>query len=122
MLLTKGPKEREKLRADLLSLFETDFPEVRGRVLRLENGPPVGYPVQFRVSGEDISLVRKYARDVAEQVRKNPHMRNVNLDWDEPSKVIHLEIDQDRARVLGVSPMTGMNAMPPRGRTSRKRF
>jgi multidrug efflux pump len=103
VLLTKGPKEREKLRADLLSLFETDFPEVRGRVLRLENGPPVGYPVQFRVSGEDIGLVRKLARDVAEQVRKNPHMRNVNLDWDEPSKVIHLEIDQDRARVLGVS-------------------
>lgn len=103
VLLTKGPKEREKLRADLLSLFETDFPEVRGRVLRLENGPPVGYPIQFRVSGEDISLVRKYAREVAEEVRKNPHVRNVNLDWDEPSKAIRLEIDQDRARVLGVS-------------------
>lgn len=103
VLLTKGPKEREKLRADLLKLFEVDFPELRGRVLRLENGPPVGYPVQFRVSGEDISLVRNYARQVAEQVRKNPHMRNVNLDWDEPSKVIRLVIDQDRARVLGVS-------------------
>lgn len=103
VLLTKGPKEREKLRADLLSLFETDFPEVRGRVLRLENGPPVGYPIQFRVSGEDIGLVRKLAREVAVEVRKNPHMRNVNLDWDEPSKVIRLEIDQDRARVLGVS-------------------
>ncbi|MBL8297237.1 MAG: efflux RND transporter permease subunit [Rhodanobacteraceae bacterium] len=103
VLLTKGPKQREKLRADLLALFETDFPEVRGRVLRLENGPPVGYPIQFRVSGEDLGLVRKLAREVADQVRKNPHMRNVNLDWDEPSKVIHLEIDQDRARVLGVS-------------------
>lgn len=103
VLLTKGPQEREHLRADLLKLFETDFPEVRGRVLRLENGPPVGYPIQFRVSGEDIGLVRKLAREVADEVRKNPHMRNVNLDWDEPSKVIHLDIDQDRARVLGVS-------------------
>ncbi|MBN8741578.1 MAG: multidrug transporter AcrB [Lysobacterales bacterium 69-70] len=103
VLLTKSLREREKLRADLLALFESDFPEVRGRVLRLENGPPVGYPIQFRISGEDIGLVRKYAREVAEQVRRNPHMRNVNLDWDEPSKVIRLEIDQDRARVLGVS-------------------
>ncbi|TDR40327.1 multidrug efflux pump [Tahibacter aquaticus] len=103
VLLTKGPQEREKLRADLLRLFEVDFPELRGRVLRLENGPPVGYPIQFRISGEDIALVRTYARQVAEQVRKNPHMRNVNLDWDEPSKVIRLVIDQDRARVLGVS-------------------
>ncbi len=103
VLLTKGPREREHLRADLLKLFEVDFPEVRGRVLRLENGPPVGYPIQFRVSGEDIGLVRKLAREVADQVRKNPHMRNVNLDWDEPSKVIRLDIDQDRARVLGVS-------------------
>jgi len=103
VLLTKGPQEREQLRADLLKLFEADFPEVRGRVLRLENGPPVGYPIQFRVSGEDIGLVRKLAREVADEVRKNPHMRNVNLDWDEPSKVIRLEIDQDRARVLGVS-------------------
>ncbi|WP_313919139.1 efflux RND transporter permease subunit [Tahibacter sp.] len=103
VLLTKGPQERERLRADLLKLFEVDFPEVRGRVLRLENGPPVGYPIQFRVSGEDIGLVRKLAREVADEVRKNPHMRNVNLDWDEPSKVIRLDIDQDRARVLGVS-------------------
>ncbi|UXI69025.1 efflux RND transporter permease subunit [Tahibacter amnicola] len=103
VLLTKGPKEREQLRTALLRLFETDFPELRGRVLRLENGPPVGFPVQFRVSGEDIATVRQYARQVAEVVRKHPHMRNVNLDWDEPSKVIRLQIDQDRARVLGVS-------------------
>ena len=82
VLLTKGSQEREKLRADLLKLFETDFPELRGRVLRLENGPPVGYPIQFRVSGEDIGLVRKLAREVATEVRKNPHVRNVNLDWD----------------------------------------
>ena len=103
VLLTRSLPEREHLRADLLKLFETDFSELRGRVSRLENGPPVGYPVQFRVSGEDIPTVRKFAHQVADVVRQNPHARNVNLDWDEPSKVIRLNIDQDRARVLGVS-------------------
>ncbi|MEO8672946.1 MAG: efflux RND transporter permease subunit [Tahibacter sp.] len=103
VVLAKGTHEREILRTDLLRLFEADFPEVRGRVLRLENGPPVGYPIQFRISGEDIATVRKLAREVAVEVRKNPHMRNVNLDWEEPSKVIRLAIDQDRARMMGVS-------------------
>ena len=71
---------------------------------RLENGPPVGYPVQFRVSGEHIDRVRAHraTRSMA-KVRANPHVANVNLDWDEPSKVVRLEIDQDRARALGVS-------------------
>ena len=103
VLLSKDIQGREALRKDLLKLFDTDFSELRARVLRLENGPPVGYPVQFRISGEDIPTVREIARKVADTVRKNPHMRNVNLDWDEPSKVIRLSIDQDRARVLGVS-------------------
>ena len=103
VVLAKDTTAREALRLDLLKLFDTDFSELRARVLRLENGPPVGYPVQFRVSGEDIATVRGLARQVADVVRKNPHMRNVNLDWDEPSKVIRLQIDQDRARVLGVS-------------------
>jgi len=103
VLLTKGPREREQLRADLIALFEHDFTELRARVLRLENGPPVGYPVQFRVSGEDVAKVRELARKAADVVRQNPHVRNVNLDWEEPSKVVRLAIEQERARVLGVS-------------------
>jgi len=103
VLLTKGTREREQLRADLIMLFEHDFSELRARVLRLENGPPVGYPVQFRISGADIPTVRALARKAADIVRTNPHMRNVNLDWEEPSKVVRLSIDQERARVLGVS-------------------
>jgi multidrug efflux pump len=103
VLLTKNLHDREKLRADLIALFDQDFPELRARVLRLENGPPVGYPVQFRVSGADIPTVRALAREVAGVMRQNPHMRNVNHDWDEPSKVVRLAIDQERARVLGVS-------------------
>ncbi len=103
VLLTRSPEERETLRSDLLALFEQDYPELRGRVIRLENGPPVGYPLQFRVSGAQIADVRGIARNVAAVVRENPHARNVNLDWEEPSKVVRLAIDQDRARVLGVS-------------------
>jgi multidrug efflux pump len=103
VLLTHGIVEREALRKDLLHLFDEDFPELRARVVRLENGPPVGYPLQFRVSGADLASVRDLARKVADVVRTNEHTRNVNLDWEEPSKVIRLAIDQDRARVLGVS-------------------
>ena len=77
------------------------FPELQLRVTRLENGPPVGYPLQFRVSGEHVDRVRAIAHQVAERVRANPHAANVNLDWDEPSKVVRLRIDQDRARALG---------------------
>jgi multidrug efflux pump len=103
VLLTKGQKQREQLRNDLIALFEHDFSSVRARVLRLENGPPVGYPVQFRISGADIASVRELARKTADIVRKNTNVHNVNLDWEEPSKVVRLAIDQERARVLGVS-------------------
>jgi multidrug efflux pump len=103
VLLTKNIKQREQLRMDLIALFEHDFTSLRARVLRLENGPPVGYPVQFRVAGADIATVRELARKTADIVRQNPHVHNVNLDWEEPSKVVRLAIDQERARVLGVS-------------------
>jgi multidrug efflux pump len=103
VLLTKGSRQREQLRSDLIALFEHDFTELRARVLRLENGPPVGYPVQFRISGADIPTVRELARKAADVVRQNNNVHNVNLDWEEPSKVVRLAIDQERARVLGVS-------------------
>ena len=60
------------MRARLLALFDDDFPALRGRVSRLENGPPVGFPVQFRVSGEDIGKVRAIAREVADVMRADP--------------------------------------------------
>ena len=94
---------REELRTWLIEEIASRFPELQLRVTRLENGPPVGYPIQFRVSGEHIDQVRAIARQVAGQVRANPHVVNVNLDWDEPSKVVRLVIDQNRARTLGVS-------------------
>ncbi|MBM3105327.1 efflux RND transporter permease subunit [Pseudomonas sp. P66] len=103
VVLAKTIEEREALRTWLIATLDEQFPEMRSRVTRLENGPPVGYPVQFRVTGEHIEQVRALARKVAAKVRENPHVVNVHLDWEEPSKVVYLNIDQDRARALGVS-------------------
>ena len=103
VLLARDIEGREALRTWLIGLFDEEFTDVQARVSRLENGPPVGFPIQFRVSGEHVDEVRRLAKLVAERVRANPHVTNVNLDWDEPSKVVRLAIDQERARVLGVS-------------------
>jgi len=103
VVLAKNIEEREALRTWLIETLNEQFPALRSRVTRLENGPPVGYPVQFRVTGEHIEEVRALARKVAAKVRENPHVVNVHLDWEEPSKVVYLNIDQDRARALGVS-------------------
>ncbi|GFM74726.1 resistance-nodulation-cell division (RND) efflux transporter [Pseudomonas cichorii] len=103
VVLTKTIEDREALRSWLITSLNEQFPTLRSRVTRLENGPPVGYPVQFRVTGEHIEVVRELARQVREKVRENPHVSNVHLDWEEPSKVVHLNIDQDRARALGVT-------------------
>jgi multidrug efflux pump len=100
---TKDNEARESVRARLLALFDADFPELRGRVTRLENGPPVGFPVQFRVIGEDKEAIRALAHEVAAVMRANPWTREVNVDWEEASRVIRLAIDQERARVLGIS-------------------
>jgi len=103
VLIAASIAERERLRERLIRLFDEDFPALRGRVSRLENGPPVGFPVQFRVSGDDIVKVKAIARQVMGRMRENPQLTNVQLDWDEPTKGIRLIVDQNKARVLGVS-------------------
>ena len=103
VILTKDIESRERTRTWLIQLIHEKFPTVQTRVWRLENGPPVGYPIQFRISGEHIDEVKRLARSVADKVRANPHVANVNLDWDEPSKIVRLNIDQDRARALGIT-------------------
>ncbi|SFO06405.1 multidrug efflux pump [Pseudomonas sp. NFACC24-1] len=103
VVLAKTIEDREPLRSWLITTLNEQFPTLRSRVTRLENGPPVGYPVQFRVTGEHIEEVRALARKVATKVRENPYVVNVHLDWEEPSKVVYLNVDQDRARALGVS-------------------
>ena len=103
VILSKDLKAREALRSDLLTLFENDFPSLRASVLRLENGPPVGFPVQFRVDGNDIPKIREIAQKIADMMRSNPNLANVQFSWEEPSKVMKVSIDQSKARLLGVS-------------------
>jgi multidrug efflux pump len=103
ILLPKGLQEREALRVRLPELLATEFPEVRGRVKLLPNGPPVAYPVQFRVVGTDAVQVRAWADRAKALLREHPSMRGVNDNWNEAVKVLRLHIDQDKARALGVT-------------------
>ncbi len=103
VVLASSLDDRDEIRRSLDQQIRKLLPEVRTRVSLLENGPPVGYPIQYRVSGEDLSLVRQWAQRVAQVIGKNPNTTNVHLDWGEPSKTIILNIDQDRARQMGIS-------------------
>ena len=106
IVLPKDLKLRESLRIRLPAIMAQEFPEVRARVKILPNGPPVAYPVQFRVVGEDPATLRLRANEVKEAMRANAHMRGVNDNWNEPVKVIRLEVDQAKARALGVTSQT----------------
>jgi multidrug efflux pump len=107
VIVTKGLKEREDRQEPPgggLSLRRmAAWSHLRLRVVRLENGPPVGYPVQFRVLGEDLVALRDNAKGIAAVMRAHPNLRNVNFDWNDRVKAVRVEIDQDRARALGVS-------------------
>jgi multidrug efflux pump len=103
VVVTRDNRAREAVVERLNRVLETDFTLLRGRVNRLENGPPVGYPVQFRVSGEDVATLRRIGNEIAAIMRDSPHTHNVHLDWNEQTKAIRLEIDQNKARVIGVS-------------------
>jgi multidrug efflux pump subunit AcrB len=103
IVLPKDLATRESLRQRLPALLATEFPEVRGRVKLLPNGPPVPYPVQFRVAGPDAAVVREWADKAKDILRANPNMRGVNDNWNESVKVLRLAIDQDKARALGVT-------------------
>ncbi len=103
IVLPKDLKLRESLRIKLPALLAQEFPEIRARVKILPNGPPVAYPVQFRVVGGEPSLLRQRADEVKASMRENPNTRNVNDNWNESVKVMQLEVDQAKARALGVS-------------------
>ncbi|HMZ02101.1 MAG TPA: efflux RND transporter permease subunit, partial [Burkholderiaceae bacterium] len=103
IVLPHSTKEREAIRLALPRILAEEFPEVRGRVKLLPNGPPVPYPVQFRVVGIDAPVVRQWADRAKEVLRANPNMRGVNDNWNESIKVLKLEVDQDKARALGVT-------------------
>ncbi|TGN93295.1 MULTISPECIES: efflux RND transporter permease subunit [unclassified Burkholderia] len=104
VITAKDVESRDRLSHWLESTLASRFPTVRTRVARLENGPPVGFPIKFRVSGDDIATVRGIAEKVADKMRADARTRNVQFDWDEPAeRSVSFEIDQLKARQLGVT-------------------
>jgi multidrug efflux pump subunit AcrB len=97
---------RNALQARITQLFQEDFPNLRGRVKLLPNGPPVPYPVQFRVQGPDARTVRAIADELKELMRANANTRGVNDNWNESVKRLAMTLDQDRARALGITTQT----------------
>jgi multidrug efflux pump len=103
IVMPQDLKLREELRVKFPALLAQEFPEVRGRVKLLPNGPPVPYPVQFRVVGPDPAQLRARADEVKAVMRASPNTRGVNDNWNESVKVLRLEVDQSKARALGVT-------------------
>lgn len=104
VIQTASIPDREAVRARLLALFadEGSFPVLRGRVTRFEFGPPVGFPVQFRVLGPDASELRKIAGTVRDIVRQSPLVRDTQMDWNEQVRSMKVVVDHERARQLGL--------------------
>ncbi len=103
VIVAKDVPGRERLKAKLEQALATDFPSVVARVYPLELGPPVGWPVQYRVSGPDVSQVREIALKLAGAVSRTPQAVNVSFDWMEPTRQVRIVINQDEARLLGLS-------------------
>ncbi|MFZ1536171.1 MAG: efflux RND transporter permease subunit, partial [Chromatiaceae bacterium] len=113
VIVTNNIEARERLQPRLQHLLAEQFPQVVGRVSPLELGPPVGWPVQYRVLGPDPTQLRDIAMDLADLVAANPGARRVNFDWMEPERELHIRIDQEQARQLGLSSQavaTALNA------------
>jgi multidrug efflux pump len=108
---TTGIEARERVVAELDQLFKEHFEAVRARVQRLQNGPPVAYPVMFRVLGEDPQQVRAVAEQVRQVFKADPDTRDINFDWNELAKSVRLEVDQAKARALGVDSQILGNAL-----------
>jgi multidrug efflux pump subunit AcrB len=104
VVMTKDLDAREAVRERLMNMAEQQFPQAWLRVTRLELGPPVGYPVQFRVVGPDTQVVRQIAREVEQAVASNRKVRDVQLDWNDPVRALKVQLDQDKASALGLTP------------------
>lgn len=119
IVMTRDMEARERVRSRLMASVNEEFPQVWVRITRLELGPPVGFPVQFRVVGPDIQVVRSIAREVEAVVASSPKVRDVQLDWNDPVRTLKVDLDQDKARALGLTPadvaletQTVMNGAP----------
>ncbi|NWG22866.1 MAG: efflux RND transporter permease subunit [Pseudorhodoplanes sp.] len=111
VLVAKDVEARDRLKVRLEKLLADQFPSVVARVYPLELGPPVGWPVQYRVTGPDMSRVREYSLQLGELVARNPQAVNINYDWMEPARQLRIRIDQDEARLLGLSSQALANTL-----------
>ena len=103
VVVTKGGAVRDEVRARLEHALENDFPELYGRVNTLEMGPPVGWPVSYRVSGPEIGIIKRVSRELAQLMAASPKLRCVSFNWGEPSRKLRIQMRQDEARRLGLS-------------------
>ena len=106
IVVAKDLKARTELIRKTQTLLSTDFPEVQGNVRVIQTGPSNPYPVMLRISGPGHEQVRQIAGQVRERMAANPHLDNINQNWNEKSKVLHLRINQDKARLLGMDSAT----------------
>lgn len=104
IVMTRDLDARERVRSRLMAAVDATFPDTWVRVTRLELGPPVGYPIQFRVVGPDTQVVRSIAREVERVVAASPQVRDVQLDWNDPVRTLRVDLDQDKVRALGLTP------------------
>jgi len=102
IIVAKNLEARETLNNKINTIFSEDFANVRGHVKLIQTGPPSPYPVMLRVTGYDHEKVREIAKQVSEVMTTNPNLYDVNFDWNEKNKVMHLSVDQDKARILGI--------------------
>jgi multidrug efflux pump len=103
VIVAKDVAARERLRVKLTKVLADDFPSLVSRISPLELGPPVGWPVQYRVRGPDVAQVREIALKLAQIIATNPQAEHVNFDWIEPTRQVRIRVDQDEARLLGLS-------------------
>jgi multidrug efflux pump subunit AcrB len=103
VIVTKSLAERKRLQPQLEKILADDFPNIVGRVYPLELGPPVGWPLQYRVLGPDLERVRDVALQLSQLIAAAPDARRINFEWMEPQRQLRVKIDQDEARRLGLS-------------------
>ncbi|MBI1174953.1 MAG: MMPL family transporter [Sideroxydans sp.] len=103
VITARNLKAREAVLKRIRKTMDTEFPDSGMRISRLENGPPVGYPIQFRITGDDPDKIRQIADDVLKVVRQNKYTKNVTQDSDEPVQALDIDVNQEKARALGIS-------------------
>ncbi|XVN42203.1 MAG: efflux RND transporter permease subunit [Candidatus Rickettsia vulgarisii] len=103
VIVTKDIEARKRVQHDLENIFKESFYNLNTRIMPLEMGPPIGWPIQYRVSGENIETVRDIAYQLAEIISTEQSVGNINFDWIEPARAMYVNIDQNQAKLLGIS-------------------